>query len=351
MTGNEVVYDAVNMPSRLFKYYGYNSKLTKQRLSGEVYLACPFDFNDPCDCQREVQNNSNERVKTKGDAWLKIKLQELGYDESESGEVAYSLLNGNDMLEEVRNKQLQRVGILCLTSNSSNSLMWGYYANNEGFCIEYDTTKIIKGIVFGFINTMDYETTRHLYTNEKYFQLPEQKTRDLQQAFWNKAMEFKESDLKRIKNTFLSEQDEKLNKLNFVRNIFLKRVYAQSITYGVSPDGSPSLLFFDRADKRSMSKYYKKTKTWAHEGEFRIIVSLGGRKVIKLGIDCIKNVYLGCNMTNENKVSIMHVLSNLSSKAGLYKMVRLKNGGLAPRCINWQRYDELFKKIDSELND
>lgn len=313
-------------------------------------MACPFDFNDPCDCQREVKNNSKERVGAKGNDWLKIKLQELGYDESESSEVAESLLKGDDKLEEVRRKQLQRVGILCLTSNSSNSLMWGYYANNEGFCIEYDTTKIIKGIVLGFINAMDYETTRQLYTNEKYFELPEQKTPNLQLAFWEKAKAFNDYDLKRIKNSFLNEQDDNLNKLNFVRNIFLKRVYAQSITYGVSPDGAPSLLFFDRADKRSMSKYYKKTKTWAHEDEFRVIVSLGGRKVIKLGIDCIKNVYLGCNMTNENVVSIMHVMSNLSSKAGLYKMVRLKNGGLAPRKIDWQNYIHDFEKIEDKLN-
>ena len=90
MTGKNL-YDAVNLPSRLFKYYGFNSKLTKNRLSGEVYLACPFDFNDPCDCQREVKNNSKDRVDTKGMDWLKIKLQELGYDESESSEVAGNL--------------------------------------------------------------------------------------------------------------------------------------------------------------------------------------------------------------------------------------------------------------------
>lgn len=349
MTEKQNAYDAVDLPDRLFKYYGFDMKLTKKRLSGEVFLACPYDFNDPCDCQREVKNNTECRVSDKGLDWLKIKLQELGYDESESSNVADSLLRCDDKLEEVHRRQLQRVGILCLTSNFSDSLMWGYYANNEGFCIEYDKTKIIKAIVIGFINTMDYETTRNLYSKEKYYQLPEHKTKDLKQSFWDKAMEFKSGDLKRIRNTFLSEQEQQLNKLNFVRNVFLKRVFAQSITYGVSPDGSPSLLFFDRADTRSFSKYYKKTKPWAHEKEFRIIVSLGGRKVIQLGTDCIKNIYLGCNVTNENVVSILHLLSTLSIKAGLYKMIRLKNGGLAPRCIKWQDYENMFNTIDIEL--
>lgn len=350
MPENKVVYDAVNLPPRLFKYYGFDSKLTKSRLSGEVFLASPFDFNDPCDCQREVKNNSRERVANKGEDWLKVKLEELGYDKYECMQVAESLQNGDDRLEEVHRRQLQRVGILCMTSNSSDSLMWGYYANNEGICIEYDTDKIIKAIVIGFINTMDYETTRHLYSEEKYYQLPEQKTKGLEQRFWDQAKKYKSSDLNLLKNSFLNEQREKLNKLNFVRNIFLKRVYAKSINYGVSPDGSPSLLFFDRTDKRSMSKYYKKTKTWAHEDEFRVIVSLGGRKVINMGIDSIKNIYLGCNMTHENIVSIIHIMSTLSMRAGLYKMIRLKNGGLSPRKLEWQNHIQALKNIDAELN-
>ena len=87
-----------------------------------------------------------------------------------------------------------------------------------------------------------------------------------------------------------------------------------------------------------------------HEDEFRVIVFLGGRKVIQLSIDCIKNVYLGCNMTNENIVSIIHIMSMLSMRAGLYKMVRLKNGGLAPRNLNWQNHIQAFKSIETELN-
>ena len=53
-------YDIFNLPPRLFKYYAYDSQLNAKRLSGEVYLACPYDFNDPCDCQREVINRCTE---------------------------------------------------------------------------------------------------------------------------------------------------------------------------------------------------------------------------------------------------------------------------------------------------
>ncbi len=143
MPENKVVYDAVKLPMRLFKYYGFDSKLTKNRLSGEAFLACPYDFNDPCDCQREVTNNLRERVKRK--EWLKIKLQELGYDKPEHELIAESLLNGDDRLEKVHRRQLQRVGILCMTSNSSGSLMWGYYApTTRVFALNMTQLKLLR---------------------------------------------------------------------------------------------------------------------------------------------------------------------------------------------------------------
>ena len=69
-------FDIFNLPLRLFKYYGYDIKLNAKRLAGEVYLACPYDFNDPCDCQREVINNANDRVKIKGKDWLIQKMKD-----------------------------------------------------------------------------------------------------------------------------------------------------------------------------------------------------------------------------------------------------------------------------------
>lgn len=349
-TKNNTVYDILNLPPRLFKYYSIDSKLIKKRLSGEVYLACPFDFNDPCDCQREVKNNSASRSAIKGDGWLNNKLQELGYTPQESIKIAKSLLLCDDKLKEVHQKQLERVGILCLTQKFSDSLMWGYYANNEGFCIEYDTTKLLKNFVIGFVNSLDYEISRRLYENGRYSLEPSQRTSDLNQGLLEKANEFKVSDLKQVKNSFLNQQLNNDNKLYFIKNIFLKRVYAQSITYNVSPDGSPSLLFFDKYDSLSLSKYFKKTQIWDHENEFRIIASLGGRKIIKLGADCIKNVYLGCNMSNETVVSVIHIMSNLSLKANLYKMIRLKNGGLSHKKIDWKLYKNNFLLIENILN-
>ena len=138
-----VIYDLLNLPPQLFKYYGYDSTLNEKRLSGEVYLATPFDFNDPCDCQRDVINNSKEKVNKKGVNWLCRKLQELGYSDKETERLSISLQKDDTDKYEVYKRQLEKVGILCLTTNHADSLMWGYYTNNEGFCIEYDVTQII----------------------------------------------------------------------------------------------------------------------------------------------------------------------------------------------------------------
>ena len=68
-------YDLLHMPDRLYKYYRYNDALNAKRLSGQVYLASPLDFNDPCDCQRKVINNAQTRCEQKGGDWLSILAQ------------------------------------------------------------------------------------------------------------------------------------------------------------------------------------------------------------------------------------------------------------------------------------
>lgn len=113
-----------NLPTRLFKYYPYDNKLNAKRLTGVVYLSSPLDFNAPCDCQRGATNNIQELGKDLD--WVKLKMIELGYGGKMKDEVALSLMNGNESVEEVYNRQLQKMGILCTTESYSNSLMWWY---------------------------------------------------------------------------------------------------------------------------------------------------------------------------------------------------------------------------------
>ena len=343
-------FNIFNLPKHLFKYYGYDIRLNAKRLAGEVYLACPYDFNDPCDCQREVINNANDRVKNKGKDWLVQKMKELDYNKQECRDIAKSLLNDNSKVNDVRKKMLEKLGILCLTQTQSDSLMWGYYASNEGICLEYDTNKIVTNLVIGYINKMSYTTTRFLYTDDEYYLPPAERNKSFKPEILEKAeIIIKETDIKHITNRFLEEQEDKSSILHFARNVLLKRIYAQSIIYRVAPNESPSPLFFNRGDKTSETKYFKKTKTWSHEKEFRFIVSLGGRLPVNIGKDCIKNIYLGCNMSNERIAAVVFLMTQNNLNAGLYKMKRLKNGGLRPQKIKWETYKTSFKSFAYDL--
>lgn len=345
-----VYCDLLNLPDRLFKFYRYDSNLNEKRLLGEIFLATPFDFNDPCDCQRDVFNNSVAREKVKGKGWVCKKLQELGYNEKDSLLISNSLLKNDTYKYEVYKKQLATIGILCLTKNYSDTLMWGYYANNDGYCIEYNSKKIVHRIVIGYINKMDYATTLRLFQEDSYSTEPSERTSNLSKEELNAAQEFSEFDMKLISNTYLSELDDKCKVVNFIRNVYLKRISGRDIDYKVPPDGSPSYLFFDNNKAINVAKYYKKTIAWKHEQEFRIVVSFGGRLIINIGKDIIENIYIGCNMKNEKVIEIAYLISKLKLKVGLYKMNRLKNCGLQPVKINVHKCLNSVSDTDNYLN-
>lgn len=345
-------YDLLNLPTRLYKYYNDDKLLNAKRLSGEVYLASPLDFNDPCDCQRDVKNNALKIEQAKRESgWVAKKLIELGYSKDESQLMSESLKNGDDRyVRDVYERQVSKSGILCLTQNYADVLMWGYYAGNEGYCIEYDVIKLINAIVIGYVNNLDYPTTKWLYNDRRYYQIPLQRTPELDLALVSLANnKFKRTVLMKISNIFLNEQPE-LNRLNFIRNVFLKRFVAQSIKYLVKPDGSPCDLFFDRNSSNVESKYFCKTTRWKHENEFRILLSLGGRQIVKVGSECIKNVYLGCNSSGEKIISMVYLLASLRlDNVGVYKMKKLKNGGLQKSILDFKDNYDFFREMSEQI--
>lgn len=323
-------HSLVNLPERLFKFYSYSDSLNEKRLSGEVFLASPLDFNDPCDCQRDVINNAGEKERNNGVGWVKRKLLELGYDDAKSSVLAASLLAGDTDKYEVYQKQLEKVGVLCLTPHSTDTLMWGYYASNQGLCIEYDRDNLVKRLVIGFVNSLDYFTVNHLCTKQRYSTDPTVRNPGITMEEMDGIRMFNIVDAQSLTNAYLIDKLSDNERLFFLQNVFLKRVAGADIIYKVKPDGSPSSLFFDRNNNDSKLKYYVKTKTWSHENEFRIVVSLGGKKAIPLGKDVVKNIYIGCNTKTEKVVELAYMASRLSLNAGFYKMRRLKNCGLQP---------------------
>lgn len=109
---------------------------------------------------------------------------------------------------------LRDLGILCLTQTQSDSLMWGYYASNEGICLEYDTNRIVSNLVIGYINKMSYTTTRFLYSDDEYKMSPAERNKSLNPDILKKVEDIIKKKL--ILNVFL---------IGFLRNKKINQVY------------------------------------------------------------------------------------------------------------------------------
>lgn len=372
----EPSFNLTNLPSRLLKYYKYDDTLNKKRLSGEIYLSSPLDFNDPCDC-RILPKNNIEDLKHKGDAWLIQKLLELGYDKEESLSLC-NRLKGDDKetLKEVHLRQLEKVGILCLTSNHTDTQMWGYYADNKGFCIEYDKEKFLKRLLLGVINTMDYRLTKLLYEDKFYcLGFKERCTNsdgasvsehdfphnpelaDLACTMISETFKITPE----IKNAYLLHLSELLNVnemvspddgiRNFIRHVLAKRFAGEEIEYRQQMEVMTPTLFFDKNNPSSKRKYFQKTSVWKHEKEFRIVVSLGGRKVIALQPDIIKNVYLGCDMPCEKIAEISYLLESINTKCGLFMMRRQHTGELKAKPIDREKLSPNILEMKAKIEE
>ena len=342
-------YNLLQMPEQLYKYYSYDNKLNSKRFSGEIYLSTPYEFNDPCDCRRGVKNNLDKLKIDNKKKWIREKLHELDFKDAEIKEMADDLLTGSDnFATKVFERQLEKLGVFCSTVTYTDSQMWGYYANNDGYCIEYDVTQIQSRIIIGFINKMTYELTRHLFKTKRYCIEPNERCDKEKSEYVNNAIKiFSPSTVDDITNTYLREINKKNEILNFIMNIYVKRFVGKSIGYYVNPQENLPPLFYDKDADESKDKYFRKTKAWEHEGEFRFIVSLGGGKVIQLGPQIIKNIYLGCNMQEERIVELLYLINKHKLSCGVYKMSKLKNCGLRARRLDIRQFCKVYESLAS----
>lgn len=345
----------VYMPSRLYKYYSFNREEGKTynegRLCGGVYMSSPLDFNDPCDCQLSIVNNTTERELDKGDGWLENKLEELGYTKEEIPKMAKQLENDEEFtIEEVYNRQLEKLGVLCLSETYIDTLMWGYYAHNEGYCIEYDTRELVERLVIGYVNQLDYRTTALLYEREDYKTEPLQRksTHTPSRSELRYIKRFNERILPQITNRYLLDKGNNEATLHFVQNVFLKRFAGGRMKYSCYLKSTKPALFFDNKKKSSRYKYFKKTNVWKHEKEFRIIASLGGNFSIDLGTDIIRKVYLAYNIKSLDAVKIAKWMNEFKMEAPLYIMRRNEDYSLSAEPINKELLAAMNYKEEAE---
>lgn len=121
-------------PRTFFKYYGM-SKHSVDALTGlYVYASHPNQLNDPLDCDAKiVRIDSREDVDAlfEGCATYNDLLDKFGSEDS-----VYEF--SSDAFKEL---SFRKQGILGLTATCKNQVLWSYYTNNEGFCLEFDVNE------------------------------------------------------------------------------------------------------------------------------------------------------------------------------------------------------------------
>ena len=182
---------------------------------------------------------------------LKEKLKEIGYPNPTE---IIDVLRGEESEKckmEVRNKQIENVGMICLTNTPLSILMWAYYTENIGYCIEYDINTIRNNI-------------------EKMVQ-----------------QELKKKGINKGEN----------------------RIQAAAVSYHHTLPCAP-LFFNTRGKEQPFSKYFCKSKCWEHENEYRIVLSLLPNVPLKFK-GAVKSITFGYNISPENVQSLLNLIADI----------------------------------------
>lgn len=119
-------------PHILHKLYALNDYSIDSLVNHYVYATHPFQFNDIFDCNEELLDFDSDEVIR---AFIKdtIPGEELNrlLTQKPSGFKQFVQRNFREII-------YRKIGVFSMTSDPNNILMWSYYGNHAGFCIEFD---------------------------------------------------------------------------------------------------------------------------------------------------------------------------------------------------------------------
>ena len=122
----------IERPKTFFKYYAVSKNSVDALTNMYVYASHPAQLNDPFDC-----DNSLAKIEDKVNARV---LWEDLYDS-----VKEMYPNDNDFYkfstETFTTAVFRKQGIICLAPTNTELIMWSNYAQNNGFCLEWDVSK------------------------------------------------------------------------------------------------------------------------------------------------------------------------------------------------------------------
>ncbi|AEA45614.1 DUF2971 domain-containing protein [Fluviicola taffensis] len=127
----------VTQEKYIYKYFPINEFLFRVLINNELFFANPFNFNDPFDCQFQLNliegseaeqewNRNLDSVLTESDHLL---IDRLNLRNNLASGLTPHFIEGVSKL----------IGVTCFSEKPDNFLMWSHYgASHSGVCLKFD---------------------------------------------------------------------------------------------------------------------------------------------------------------------------------------------------------------------
>lgn len=119
-------------PSTFYKYYALKNNSVDALTNLYVYAAHPKQFNDPFDCNQKL---------IEFDTWVDV--ENLWGELFDKFKKTYSTLESacEESNRAYWHLLYKKLGLVSLAPRCDNYQMWALYAQNNGFCLEFDVNK------------------------------------------------------------------------------------------------------------------------------------------------------------------------------------------------------------------
>ncbi|MBL0883576.1 MAG: DUF2971 domain-containing protein [Chitinophagaceae bacterium] len=148
------------IPSILYKYRPLNENTDKIFTESSLWFSSPLDFNDPFDCQHELDTNNTEE-----EIIEYLKAQD-GVPQETIILAAKNMMSDPKRWEELNKdiiqKKINETGILCLSKKNDDILMWSHYSDcHRGIVLGFDLSQDLD--FFAPVISIKYEKEYPVY--------------------------------------------------------------------------------------------------------------------------------------------------------------------------------------------
>jgi hypothetical protein len=133
--------DNIPVPDKLVKYYGLKTHNVDAMIKNYLYASHPFDLNDPFDCFSKLISFDNIPL----DMCIRF-MSLFGMPKDKTIEL-YNTKKA-DLFKTIESNfydySYSKIGIISMTKESLDMLMWTYYTEHRGFQVVFKTDNLKK---------------------------------------------------------------------------------------------------------------------------------------------------------------------------------------------------------------